>query len=42
MKSYLKLTCEYELLTLSNAKVDATKDHDENSMNFRLSVVRHL
>ena len=25
MKSYLKLTCEYELLTLSNAKVGVRK-----------------
>ena len=25
MRSYLKLTCEHELLTLSNAKVDVAK-----------------
>ena len=25
MKSYLKLTCEYELLTLSNAKANAAE-----------------
>ena len=42
LRSYLKLTCEYELHTLSNAKVGAAKDHGGNYMKVRPSLVRHL
>ena len=42
LRSYLKLTCEYELHTLSNVKVGATKDHGENYMNVRQQLVRRL
>ena len=42
--SYLKLTCEYdhELITLSNAKDDDERDHGENYMKVRASLVRCL
>ena len=33
LRSYLKLTYEYEFQIFSNTKVSAAKDHDENCMN---------
>ena len=42
MGNYLKLTCEYELHTLSNGKVGAGKDHGENYMKVRPPLARHL
>ena len=42
LRSYLILTCEYELLTLWNAKVGAAKDHGENYMKVRPPLVHHL
>ena len=38
LRSYLKLTCECELLTLSNAKVSAAKDHGENYMRVKSAI----
>ena len=35
LRSYLKLTCEYELHISSNTKVNAAKDHGENYMKIR-------
>ena len=35
LRSYLKLTCEYELHILPNTKVSAAKDHGENYMKAR-------
>ena len=42
LRNYLKLTCEYELYILSNTKVGAAKDRDENYMNIRPQLVRHF
>ena len=42
LRSYLKITREYELHTLSNAKVSAAKDHGKNYMKVRPLPVRHL
>ena len=42
MRSYLKLTCEYELHTLSNGKVGAAKDRGENYMKVRPPLVRYF
>ena len=40
LRSYLKLTCEYELNILPNTKVSAAKDHGENYMKVRPLLVR--
>ena len=40
--SYLKPDCEYELHTIANTKVGASKDHGENYMKARPPLVRHL
>ena len=42
LRSYLKLTCEYELHILPNTKVSAAKDHGKNYMKARPPLVRHL
>ena len=42
LRSYLKLTCEYELYISSNTKVSAAKDHGKNYMKVRPPLVRHL
>ena len=42
LRSYLKLTCEYELHVLPNTKVSTAKDHGKNYMKVRPPMVRHL
>ena len=44
LRSYLKMTCEYELYTLSNERVGATKGYGKNHMKVRppLVIVYHL
>ena len=42
LRSYLRLTCEYEHHTLQNAKVSTAKDHGENYIKNRLPLVYHL
>ena len=42
LRSYLKLTCEYEFHILPNTKVSIAKDHGENYKKVRPSLVRHL
>ena len=42
LRSYLKVTCEYELHILLNTKVSTAKDHGENYMKARPLLVRHL
>ena len=42
LKSYLKLTCEYELRILPNTKVGASKDHGKNDMKVRPPLDRHF
>ena len=42
LRSSLYQTCKYELHTLSDTKVSATKDHGENYMKVRPPLVRHL
>ena len=42
MRSYLQLTCEYELNSLTKTKVSAAKDHGENCMKVGPPLVRHL
>ena len=39
---YLKLTSEYELHILPNTKLSAAKDHGENYIKVRLSLVHRL
>ena len=40
--SYMRLTCEYELDTLSNIKGSLAKDHGENYMQLRPFLAHHL
>ena len=42
LRSYLKLTCEYEFHILPNTKVSAAKDHGKNYMKVRPRLVRHI
>ena len=42
LRSYFKVTCEYELHTLPNSKVSTAKDHGENYIKVRPPLVRHL
>ena len=42
LRTYLKLSCEYELYTLSNKKVSGAKDHGKNYMNNTPPLVRRL
>ena len=42
LKSYLKLTCQYQFHILLNEKVSAAKDHGKNYMKVRLPLVQHL
>ena len=42
LRSYLKLTCEYELHSLQNKKVRGAKGQGKNYIKFRSSLVRHL
>ena len=42
LRSYLKLTCEYELHSLPNKKVSGTKDHGKNYIKVKPPLVRHL
>ena len=42
LRSYLKLTCEYELNISPNTKVSATEDHGESYIKVRPLLVRHL
>ena len=39
LRSYLKLTCEYELHILPNTKVSAAKGHGKNYMEVIVSVI---
>ena len=41
-KSYLKLTCEYELHSLPNKKVSGAKDPGKNYIKVRPPLVRYL
>ena len=41
-RSYLKLTCEYELHILPNTEVRTIKDHGKSYMKVRPPMVRHL
>ena len=40
--SYMRLTCEYELDILTNAKGRLAKDHGENNMKLRPFLAIHL
>ena len=40
--SYMRLTCEYELNTLSNTKVSLANDHGENYMKLRPFLTHHF
>ena len=42
LRSYLKLSCEYELHSLPNKKVSGAKDHGKNYIKVRPPLVRHL
>ena len=42
LRSYLKLTCEYELHILPNTKVSDAKDHGKSYMKVRPPLVCHL
>ena len=42
LRSYLKLTCEYEFHSLPNKKVSGAKDHGKNYIKVRPPLVRHL
>ena len=42
LRSYLRLTYEYELRTLPNTDVRAAKDHGKNYINVGQLLVRHL
>ena len=42
LRSFVKVTCEYELPILPNTKVSTAKDHGENYMKVRPPLVRHL
>ena len=42
LKSYFKLTCEYELHALTNTKVRSAKDHGKNYINVEQPLGRHL
>ena len=42
LRNYLKLTCEYELHSLSNKKVSGAKDHGKNYIKVRPPLVRHF
>ena len=42
LRSYLKLTCEYELHILTNTYVSVAKGHGKNYMKVRPSLARHL
>ena len=42
LRSYFKVTCEYELHLLPNTKVSTAKDHGENYMKVRPPLVHHL
>ena len=41
LRSYLKLSCEYELHSLPK-KVSGAKDHGKNYIKVRLPLIRHL
>ena len=41
LRSYMRLTCEYELDILTNTEVSLTKDHVENYMKIRPLLARH-
>ena len=42
LRSYFKLTCEYEHHILPNTKASAAKDHGKNYMKVRPPLVPHL
>ena len=42
LRSYLSLTCEYELYILPNKKVSTAKDHGKNYVEDRPPLARHL
>ena len=42
LRSYLKLTCEYEIHLLTNTEVSTAKNHSESYMKVRPPLVRHL
>ena len=42
LRSYVKVTCEYEFYILPNTKVSATKDHGKNYMKVRPPLALHL
>ena len=42
LRSYLKLSCEYDFHSLPNKKVSGAKDHGENYIKVRPPLVRHL
>ena len=42
LRTYLKVTCEYELHILPNTKVSTSKDHGENYVKVRPPLVGHL
>ena len=42
LRSFLKRSCEYELHSLPNKKVNGAKDHGKNYMKIRPPLVRHL
>ena len=42
LRSYFKLSCEYELYIFANTKISAAKDDGEIYINFRPLLVCHL
>ena len=42
LRSYSKVTCEYELHILPNTKFSTAKDHGENYIKIRPPLVHHL
>ena len=42
LRSYLKVSCQYDVHIFPNTKVTIAKDHGENYMKVRPALVRHL